>query len=154
MAVHEKEPIQRARDLNIAASSHAGTPVWRYLLAATLGLHGVIHVVGFAAAWQLGSLTGVTATPSLPGVGTGTPAALALGLMWLVPAAGFVVGGAALALRLHWWSLVTACAAVLSLALCSMWWQSAPIGMAVDAVVLGFLILLASPLGRPAGEGR
>jgi hypothetical protein len=154
MAVHGREPKKWAGDLGTrAVPGDAGTAVWRYLLAAALALHGLIHVVGFAAAWQVGGLTGATATPSFPGVEAGTPAALALGVMWLAPALGFVLGGAALALRGHWWSLVTAGAAILSLGLCSMWWQTASIGIAVDVLVLGFLALLASPLGRPAEGG-
>lgn len=146
MAVHEQEPELRAGDLR----PHAGRAVWRYLLAAALAMHGLLHGVGFAAVWQQGALPGVSATSSLPGLEAGTPAAWFLGVLWLVAGAGFIAGAGVLALRRHWWSAVTACAAVLSLALCSMWWQSAAFGIAADAAVLGFLVLLASPLGRPS----
>lgn len=158
MAVHEQEhkarrPRPRDGDRRIGPTGSARSRVWRYLLAALLALHGLVHVAGFAAAWQPGGLQGVSATSSFSGLQAGTPAALFLGVLWLVAGAGFVAGGGLLALRRHWWSTVTACTAVLSLALCVMWWQSAAVGIAADAVVLGFLVLLASPLGRPA-EGE
>lgn len=155
MAVQEREPKQKPQpvrmepvDTDLPVPSHAGTPIWRYLLAAVLALHGLIHVIGFAAAWRLGGLSGVTAAPAFPHLEAGSAPVLALGALWLLAGAGFVVGGAGLAVRRHWWSWVTGGAAVLSLALCVMWWRSAPVGIAADLLVLGLLTVLASPLGR------
>lgn len=155
MGVQEREPKQKPKPLRMdpvetptSPPSRTGTAVWRYLLASVLVLHGLLHGIGFAATWRIGGPSGVTATPSFPHLEAGTAPVLALGVLWLLAGAGFVLGGAGLAWRRHWWTPLTACAALLSLGLCTMWWQSAPIGIAADLVVLGFLTLLISPLGR------
>src|ERR1035437_4698572 len=41
--------------------------VWRPLLAGLLAVHGLIHVMGFAATWHIGSLNAISSTPSLGG---------------------------------------------------------------------------------------
>lgn len=115
--------------------------MWRYLIAALLALHGLVHTVGFLAAWQLRAIAGVTATPSFPTLDAGATPVLALGSLWLVAGAGFIVGGTGLATQTPWWIPVTAFAALLSLVLATMWWQSAPIGIAIDVAVLGFLLI-------------
>ena len=124
--------------------------MWRYLLAVILVLHGLVHAIGFAAAWQFGGIAGVSATPSVPTLEEASATALALGALWLVAGAGFVVGGIALATARAAWVPITAAAGILSLALTAMWWQSAPVGIAIDVAVLGFLVLVAT---RRTGDG-
>jgi hypothetical protein len=41
--------------------------MWKYLLATLFILHGLIHALGFAATWQIGSISAVSSTPSLIG---------------------------------------------------------------------------------------
>jgi hypothetical protein len=123
--------------------------MWRYLVSAVLALHGLIHAIGFAAAWQLGALTGVTAAPSFPTWNARSAPVLVLGVLWLMAGAGFVLGGIGLAADRSWWVPAAAASALLSLVLTGMWWQSAPVGIAIDLAVLAFLVLVT----RGAGAG-
>jgi hypothetical protein len=122
--------------------------MWRYLIAALLALHGLVYAIGFAASWQVATMAGVSSTPSFRALESGSSPVLVLGALWLAAGPGFVVGAIGLIARRSWWFPTTAAAAVLSLVLTAMWWQSAPIGIAIDVVVLGFLLLLTS---RPRG---
>jgi hypothetical protein len=121
--------------------------MWRYLISAVLALHGLIHAIGFAAAWQLGALTGVTAAPSFPTLNAGSAPVLVLGVLWVVAGAGFVLGGVGLAADRSWWVAVTAASALLSLVLTGMWWQSAPVGIMIDLAVFAFLFLVTRGTG-------
>lgn len=115
---------------------------WRFLVAAILGLHGLIHVLGFFSTWQLGDFTAIPATPLYPsGLAAGSPVVLALGVLWLVTMAAFLLAAIGVVLRTAWWKSVAVSAACVSLVLCIAWWNSAWFGALVDvAVLLGVLI--------------
>jgi len=120
------------------------TPVqgWRFLVAAILGLHGLIHVLGLLSTWQVGNFNAVSATPLYPsGLAIGSPVVLVLGVLWLVTIAMFLLAAIGVVLRAVWWKSVTVSAACVSLVLCIAWWNSAWFGALVDvAILLGVLI--------------
>ena len=107
-----------------------------YIVAIGLALHGLVHALGFAAAWRLGAVSAVSATPSLVSIAEGSPLARILGLLWLGVALTFVVAAGGLVATTSWWRIVTASAAVLSLVLCVAWWNNAKAGMALDVAIL------------------
>ena len=115
---------------------------WRFLVAAILGLHGVIHVLGFLSTWQMGAFTAVSATPLYPsGLATGSPVVLVLGVLWLITMAAFLLAAIGVVLRVAWWKSVAVSAACVSLVLCIAWWNSAWFGVLIDvAILLGVLI--------------
>ncbi|MDQ2959601.1 MAG: hypothetical protein M3R48_00905 [Candidatus Dormibacteraeota bacterium] len=118
---------------------------WTLALGAFLALHGLVHVFGFTATWHIGARTVVADKPSLVSVASGSGAAHALGLLWLVVGAAFV-GSAIMVVRHRAaWLQWTAVAALLSLVLCVLWWRDAPAGAVIDALLLA---VVALQLGR------
>jgi hypothetical protein len=109
----------------------------RYLAAIGLAVHGLIHVLGFAATWRVGRITAVSAIPTLPGGLTeGSAPVRLLGLLWLVALAGFVVAAIGIIADFPWWKHEAAASALLSLILCIAWWKDAKAGVAIDVVIL------------------
>lgn len=118
--------------------------VVRLLVAALLALHGLIHALGFTATWHIGSAGAVAPTPNLiTGITDGSGAAKTLGLLWLLPLAGFVVAAAGLAWGTSWWKVLAAASAVVSVALCIAWFNDAKFGLVIDIVILLALIAMA-----------
>jgi hypothetical protein len=110
---------------------------WRVLVGAFFGLHGLIHIMGFAATWQLGQSSSVSRTPMVPsGLAAGSPAVLLLGVLWLVATFAFLAAAAGVTFRAAWWRGVALGAAVLSLLLCLAWWHDAWLGAVIDLAIL------------------
>ena len=65
----------------------------------------------------------------------------ALGMLWGVAGAAFVVAGIGLASGTSWWVQATAGAAALSLLLSLLDWRIAYVAAAVDATVLAGLVM-------------
>jgi hypothetical protein len=107
-----------------------------YIVAIGLALHGLVHALGFAAAWRLGAVSAVSTTPSLVSIAEGSPLTRILGLLWLCAALIFVVAAGGLVATTTWWRIVAASAAVLSLVLCVAWWNDAKAGAALDVAIL------------------
>jgi hypothetical protein len=115
----------------------------RIALSIALIAHGVAHLVGFVVPWRL------MATPEMPygttilagAIDIGDSGVRALGVVWLIAAVVFVLlGGALLAgvsVRAWLFAIVG-----LSLALCVLGWPAARIGVAVNAALLGVLLLM------------
>lgn len=124
---------------------------WRYPVAAVVAAHGLIHIMGFAAAWRLASGT-VSSTPSFGGQ-PGSPFVLVLGAAWALVALTFLTSASGLVMRNSWWPRVTQGAALASLILCALWWRDASFGIGIDVVII---LILAWMHGRPRhlAEGR
>jgi hypothetical protein len=115
----------------------------RIALSIVLIAHGVAHLVGFVVPWRL------MAVPEMPygttilagAIDIGDSGARALGALWLIAAVAFaVLGGALLAgVSVRGWLFALL---GLSLALCALGWPEARIGVAVNAVLLGVLLLM------------
>ena len=140
-------PASGARPANMAMS----VSVWRYLIVGLFALHGLIHLMGVVAAWQLDQVSGVASTPIFPaGLAAGSPVVVALGAAWLVALAAFLAAAVGLALRQSWWRAMTIGAALVSLVVCLAWWNDAWIGVLIN---VGILVGLAISTGfaRPKG---
>lgn len=123
----------------------------RHLVVALFALHGLIHVMGFAAVWQLGQFNAVSNIPTLPPhLAAGSPLVAGLGILWLAAALIFLAAAAGLAMSSPWWRTAAAVAALLSLLLCIMWWKDAPFGAVVDSAILVGLTI-STRLMRPKG---
>ena len=99
-------------------------------LAALLLLHGLAHMVGFAAPF------GYMKNPPASLVGSN---AKIFGIFWLIAAIVFVVGAIGLIRREAWWTPVTLVACLLSIALTIAFLPYAKIGLLVDVAVIAFL---------------
>ncbi len=150
----EREAKRRAHGVN--GGLIVGGGLWRWLVVALLMVHGLIHMMGFSAAWRLGGSGGVASVPTFPaGLTAGSPIVLALGVLWLVSMAAFLFAAAGLALHMAWWKGVAAGAAALSLVLCVAWWNDAVAGVIINAAILAGLAIQAwatrarQPKGSP-----
>ena len=115
----------------------------RWLLAAALAAHAVAHSLGFAIAWQL------TASPEIPYHTTlmngrfdvGATGIRAIGILWLIAGAGFLVCAALVAAGSTAALLTLAAVSMMSLSLCALEWPFARIGFFIDAGVAAALVV-------------
>ena len=109
-----------------------------YVVAAVIGLHGIVHGLGFVSGWQLGTAMPLM-SPTLLRADPDSVLMRALGLLWLVPVAGFVFSAIGMALELPVRPILLA-SALLSLGLCVIWWGDAKAGAVVDVAILLALV--------------
>lgn len=115
----------------------------RLALSVLLIAHGVAHLVGFVVPWRL------MAAPEMPygttilagTVDIGDSGVRAVGVVWLIAAVAFVLLGSALLAGVSVRAWLFAILG-LSLALCAVGWPDARIGVAINAVLLGVLLLM------------
>lgn len=101
--------------------------------------HAVVHGLAFQAAWGWGAMELFTAVPAFPATSVGTLTVRLLATLWLLATIGFLAAAMLVARDDRRWRPVAAAAAVVSLAACTLWWQDALAGAALDLVLLGFL---------------
>jgi hypothetical protein len=116
----------------------------RLIIALVLASHGIGHLMGFLAAWTPASspftgrpwvfTNGVTMTSSVGKV---------LGLLWLAPLVGFVVGAFGLWLQTGWWQPMLVASAAVSLPLVLPWWNAIPRLSYAGAVIVDIAVLAA-----------
>jgi hypothetical protein len=120
------------------------------LLALFLLAHGLAHVAGFVAAWQLGDPQKIPHITTILGgrVDVGETGIRAIGVLWLLVGLAFVaVGGLAL-FRFADWRTAALAVSVVSLLMCLVGWPEARVGLLLNAVlVLGLALALRSQLG-------
>lgn len=133
----EREPAGRRAPIGAHGGLVVGGGVWHWLVIALFILHGLVHMMGFAAAWRLGESSAVASVPTFPaGLEAGSPVVLALGVLWLIAMATFLAAAIGLALHAAWWRAVAAGAAALSLVLCVAWWNDALAGVVINVAIL------------------
>jgi hypothetical protein len=97
----------------------------RWLIAAILVLHGLIHLMGFAKAFGLATLPQLT-----------QPISRGLGVLWLVAALLVTLTAAMLAASAQGWWVVGALALVLSQAVIASAWRDAWAGTIANLILL------------------
>jgi hypothetical protein len=107
-------------------------------LAPLLVVHGLAHLVGFVGPWRLLDVEGVTFQNSLfdGRLAVSGRTMRALGIGWLMLAAGFLMTGLAVTLELAWWSKAATVLISLSLMMCAAHWPAARVGAAVNVFLL------------------
>lgn len=110
----------------------------RLVGSSLLMLHGAVHVAGFVVLLE-GSAPGTLelrdAWPT-----PGTPLAVVVGLLWLVAAAAFILGGYRCRAHLRWRPVI-AVAAALSFVLSFAMVLAAPAGPAVIGLVVDLVLI-------------
>ena len=115
----------------------------RFIIASVLAVHGIAHLVGFIAAWQLMTL------PELPyrttvlggGIDVGTPGIRVVGILWLAAAVACVIAGIALWLGTPWAMTFAFGTVIASLAMCVVGWPDARIGLVLNLILIAALVL-------------
>lgn len=108
----------------------------RIAIAIVLALHGFAHVVGFAGSFGLAESIPYRTTVLGGTVDLGDGGIRAVGILWLVAAAAFLVASAAAMTNQEWWVKALLVAAVGSLVLGVMALPEARIGVAIDVLIL------------------
>jgi hypothetical protein len=110
----------------------------RSAVSLILGLHGLIHLIGFLSAWRLVSLRDFpyTTVGVWGHLDLGDRGARLLGLAWLLAALLFLVGAVAIWTQDPWATHLIGGAAALSLLLCILGSPSATPGIAINVLIL------------------
>src|SRR5688572_21369482 len=106
-------------------------------------MHGILHLIGSAVYMRLAEVNGQYFTTTLLGgrLDLGEGGTRILGVLWSLPAFGFIVAALALWVKWHWWQPVLVAASILSLALTSLDWSNTFPGAITDIVILTVLWL-------------
>ncbi len=97
----------------------------KYIFALIVLLHGLIHFMGFAKAFNYGNITQLTKNISKPA-----------GIAWMLTAFLFVAAVILLLLKKESWTFIALLAAVLSQVLIVAAWQDAKYGTIANSIVL------------------
>jgi hypothetical protein len=123
----------------------------RTLLGLFLGLHGIVHLLGFALPWKIATIADAPyKTTLLAGrLDVGDVGMRIVGALWLATAIAFVAAGIGVLTVQPWWRAVAIVVAGVSFGLCVLAWPDAPIGVVLNLVLLALLLsgaaLTASP---------
>ncbi len=108
----------------------------RWGFVTLLAIHGLVHALGFARAFGVADLTGLTQPISRP-----------LGALWLVAGIAFVASSGLFAASWPLWWALAGIAVVLSQIALGASWRDAKYGTVVNALVLAGVILGATGAG-------
>ena len=102
----------------------------RIIFAVLVGVHGLIHVLGFLKAFGFARLTQLSQSISKPA-----------GVTWAVTSGLFIAAAALFGLKVDWWWIVGLLAVVPSQALIIGSWQDARFGTILNVVLLVGILL-------------
>jgi hypothetical protein len=102
----------------------------RYLFAFVLLMHGLIHFMGFAKAFNYGNITQLTKEISKPA-----------GFMWLITAFLFIAATFMFVQKKDAWAVLAIIAALISQVLIILVWKDAKFGTIANLIVLFVAIL-------------
>lgn len=111
----------------------------RIVLAALLGVHGLIHILGFLREWNLAPVKGLSGATLIP-LGSGT--AKVVGLLWLLASLTLSTAAAMLGLEHGQWLLAAGGGLGLSQALIVLYWKDAWAGTLLNLVLLAGCALI------------
>jgi len=97
----------------------------KYLFAFILLIHGLIHFMGFAKAYNYGNITQLTKYISKP-----------VGLLWLFTAILFIVSVLLFLMKKESWPIIAIIAAVISQILIITVWKDAKFGTILNIIIL------------------
>jgi hypothetical protein len=120
-----------------------------------LVLHGIAHLRRFLVPWRLSAPAEMPYTTALLG-GTadlGDVGIRIVGLLWLFASIAFMVAGAATFLQDSAWWIIAITATLGSLALTVLGWPQSRAGLAVDLLLLVYLMWKARPALFPEVAG-
>lgn len=102
----------------------------KYLFAAIVLLHGLIHLMGFAKAFQYGNITQLTTEISRPA-----------GIVWMMTALVFILGFALYMLKKDAWPMLAIIAGMMSQILIFSVWKDAKSGTFANILILSVAVI-------------
>jgi hypothetical protein len=121
------------------------TKLFIVIAAVVLIMHGLIHLMGTASYLQWATVQGLPHKTTLLGGRwqVGDTGIHAFGVLWLIPAIGFVVAAIALLAHWAWWQPLLMGVTLVSLVLTLLDSSTAYAGVVINIVILAVLILIA-----------
>jgi hypothetical protein len=128
------------------------TKMLMIVAAIVLFMHGLIHLMGTVSYLQLGIVQGLPYKTTLLGNrwNIGSAGIHAFGVLWLIPAIGFVIVAIALLFGWTWWQPVLLGVTLVSLVLTVLDSSVAFTGVIVNVVILVLLYFAARLIDRLA----
>jgi hypothetical protein len=129
--------------------------MWRFLFSIAILFHGIGHALFLMNTWGYWKIANERAwlfadTLKLSQTGEGI-----VGVLWLVPLIGFVVGAWGYFGEQVWWGPVALTAAILSSVMILLWWSSLNTSSALFALLFNALVLVLAiwqqRASQPAG---
>ena len=112
--------------------------------AIFLGMHGLVHLMGFFAYWPLMEIPGLAYKTTLLGgqMELGVVGIRVFSILWLIPSLGFLAIAAAMIGRWPRWQPLLLAITLISFIVTALDWALAFPGTIIDVVILiGFLII-------------
>ncbi len=112
-------------------------------MVVLLGIHGLIHLMGFVAYWPLKEVPELTYKTTFLGgrLELGVNGTRLYSVLWLLAAIGFVAASVALLAGWDWGQPTLLAVTVLSLAVTVLDWAPAFRGAVINGVILAALLL-------------
>ena len=113
--------------------------------ALVLGMHGLIHLMGFFAYWPLAIIPDLAYKTTILGgyVDLGSVGMRAFSILWLVPALGFLAVAIAMIGRWPRWQPVLLAITLISFVVTALDWNVALRGTVVDVVILLLFVVVS-----------
>jgi Family of unknown function (DUF6544) len=126
--------------------------ILQIILAIAVGIHGLIHLLGFVAYWPLAKVVELPYKTSLLGgrLELGAGGMRLYSALWLLSALGFVIAAIALATKWPSWAPLMLGAVLLSIVVCIPDWGAAFRGVWIDVVLLLVLVIVFGLRVQPA----
>lgn len=107
-------------------------------VCAILAIHGLIHLLGTIVYLRLAEIDGFAFKTTLVAgrVDVGEAGIRMFGVLWILPAAGFLVGAAGLWFGWWWWLPTVVASTIVSLMLTTADWTIAFAGAIVDIAIV------------------
>lgn len=117
--------------------------ILRVILGIIILAHGLIHLIGVAAYWQLVEFDDISASSEVIGgrLDVGNLGMQVLGILWLLATIGFAASAYGYVVKTDWWQPVLLSVTVVSLVVCILGWKDTIFGTATNLIILGGLLL-------------
>jgi hypothetical protein len=127
----------------------------RIVLAILFIVHGIAHLPGFVVPWRLATLSEMPYKTTMLGgaFAVGSFGIRLVGILWLLAGLGFAIAGVATFRNSPAWPTIALVATLFSLALTVLGWPEARIGLALNVIILAYLLLGARAGWLPGGAG-
>jgi len=114
----------------------------RIALAFLFVLHGIAHLPSFLVPWRPAAPSGMQYKTTVLGgmANLGAVGIRVVGLLWLAAGLGFMAAGITVFRSSPVWETLTVVVAVASLALGVLGWPDSRIGVAVNLLILGYVL--------------
>ena len=110
----------------------------KLVLVLILGVHGLIHLIGFFKEWNIEVGTSLTGTTVLP---LSKSCLRFLGVLWLITAVLCLLTAVLLLLSVYWWWIVGSISISLSQVLVFLYWRDARFGTLANLLILAGILI-------------